>query len=529
MSRASSRPGAKLRAGLLILGALGLAGSGGCRCNKDTLAPVVFDDGANRAPIDANRVLVPPWRPPAVTQLDNGTLVHWLHEEGAQSFHVRVLLPTSIHADKLDAAGIDAALEALRLHLEARLRRIPATRLELTSRPGRIEIAVHGRDAEADRVLGALASSLAEAGNAKLLSVAQGKVLARHTQVAPSSEAAAALTTELLEIPLEHELAAKSDIVALSKGRLDRAWTTLTDPRDALVIVHSARPLPGSEAPSEARDEPAKEEAKVAGEPSEAEPEPEDTEDTERDPLAEALETLGARWKAPLLGFGSGKPAATVRLRGPEAKLRDRNTFLLTESRSAPLVVHEGKPEAGGRAIVVLGRIIPTPTPEDRMLARLCQRLMQERVDARLVTAGPLSVFAVRVRISPTDPVRSLKRIIERMQSFSAAEQTRGRLEQATNLWLGARVVDVSLQGEDWTTLWSQSIDLASEDREIYSALARDAQAMLEADPKQVQSFFATWMDPQGGEPGWTWVATGVDDNFSTKLGASLKLVEADE
>ena len=152
----------------------------------------------------------------------------------------------------------------------------------------------------------------------------------------------------------------------------------------------------------------------------------------------------------------------------------------------------------------------------------------REDLDVRLLVAGPYSILAIKVRVSPTDPISSLKKIIERMRAFIAAPQPRDRVAQAANLWLGARVVEASLTGEDWTSLWSESIELAGEDREIYVALARDAEAMLELSPEQIQAYMAKWFDPQGGEPGWVWVAAGVDDNFRTKLDVALDVVEVD-
>jgi hypothetical protein len=240
--------------------------------------------------------------------------------------------------------------------------------------------------------------------------------------------------------------------------------------------------------------------------------------------MSEAVARLGIRWKAPI-GFGSGKPEVTARLRAGAPK-RVANTYLLSEQAPASMHFHAGQPERGNRAVVMIGRVIPTPTMEARTLARLSQRLLQEELDVRLLVAGPVSVLAIKVRVSSTDPIASLQRIIERIQAFHAAPQPRERIEQAANLWLGARVVEASLSGEDWTSLWSESIDLATDDREIFVALARDAQAMLELEPEQVQAFMAQWFDPQGGEAGWMWVAAGVDDAFRAKLGATLRLVE---
>jgi hypothetical protein len=474
----------------LVSVVLAFALGSGCRCSKETLAPVDFDPGSDQYSVDPNRLLAPPWQPPIVAQLHNGALLHWLREDDNPAFHVRVLLPTAVHAEKLSAAATASALEAIELRLGPRLRRLPDARLELRSRPGRVEVAVHGRDVDAEALLEALTDTFADAGNPKLLAVAQGKVLARHRELGPSALASAALASMLLEHPLANEYAAKDDLVELSKNRLERGWSLLTNPRDAVVLVHTRR-------------------------------------DSEEEPMRAALERLGNRWKGPL-GFGSGKHAVTTRLRAePPKKVRD--SFLLTAEAGASMQIHAGKPERGNRAVVIIGRLIPTATIEERTLARISQRLLQEELDVRLVIAGPVSILAIKVRVSPTDPIDSLKKAIDRMRTFITTPQPRDRVQQAANLWLGARVVEASLTGEDWTSLWSESIDLAGEDREIYVALARDAEAMLELQPEQIQEYMAKWFDPPAGEPGWAWVAAGVDDNFRAKLDSTLELVEVAE
>ncbi len=485
MSR--SQATVRRKTSLLVAFALFGALAGGCRCRKETLSPVEFEAGSDRAPIDPNSVLAPPWQPPLVAQLDNGAVLHWLREPRNPAFHVRVLLPTAVDADKLSAAGTAAVVEAIELRLTARLRKIADSELDIRSRPGRIEVAVHGRDADAEALLAALADTLADAGDPKLLAVAQGKVLARHREADASTLAAAGLVATLLNHPIAHEYASKQDLVDLSRNRLERAWSLLIDPRDALVIVHSGR-------------------------------------DPEDETMSAAVARLGARWKSGL-ALGSGKPAVTLRLReDPPKKLP--GSFLLTEAQAAPMRIFPGKPERGGRAVVMLGRLIPTATIEQRTLARISQRLLQEELDARLLVAGPVSLLAVRVRVSPSDPVASIEKIIARMQAYGAEAQPGGRIDQAAKLWLGARVVEASLSGEDWTSLWSESIDLAGEDREIFVALARDAQTMLELEPEQVREYMATWFDPQAGEPGWVLVGAGIDANFRAKLGTRIQLVE---
>jgi hypothetical protein len=483
----SVRSSSVRRGRLLVAFTLAGALAGGCRCKQEVLSPIEFDTGSDRAPVDPNSVLAPPWEPPLVAQLDNGALLHWLREPENPAFHVRVLLPTSIDADKLSAAATTAVIEAIELRLAARIRRISDASFDLRSRPGRIEIAVHGRDGDAVALLEALALTLADAGDAKLLSVAQGKVLARHRAADPSTLAAAGLAALLLDLPIEHEYAAKQDLIDLSKKALERAWSEFVDPRDALVIVHSGR-------------------------------------DPQDEALSAALARLGSRWKSGGLGFGSGKSSVSERLRADPPKQR-RDTWVLTTSSPAPMRVFPGKPETG-RAVVMIGRLIPTPTAEDRALARISQRLLQEELDARLLVAGPISLLAIRVRVSARDPIASLDNIIARMQVYGAEAQPGNRIDQAANLWLGARVVEASLMGEDWTSLWSESIDLAGSDREIFGAMARDAQTMLELESEQVREYMAKWFDPQGGEPGWVLVGAGIDDDFRAKLGAKIELVD---
>ncbi len=468
-----------------------LVGGGGCRCKEETLAPIVFDDDSESGSLDLARVLAPAWQAPAISQLDNGALMHWLVEPGDPAFHLRVLLPTSVHADKLGAAGTSAVLEALELRLAIRLRRIEDAHYDLHSRAGRVEFAVHGRDRDAAALITAVADTLADAGDPKLLAVAQGKVVAKHREADASAMAAAGLVSVLLDYRLAHEYASKSDLVELNRPRLERAWTLLSDPRHCMVVVHSGRPA---------------------------------------EQLTDALGVLGSRWKIGVLG--SGKPTATLRLHADPPKQR-ANTWLfgptpaplqvLPDSTDLPL-----RPGASsrGRAVIMFGRLIPTESVEARALARISQRLLQEELDARLIVAGPISLLAVRVHVSEGDPWSEVLAAIERMQAMAGKPQLEPRIRQAADLWLGARMVDASVGGEDWTALWSESIDLAQEDREIFAALAREARTMLELDPEQIQAFQTKWLDPSAGEPGWVWVASGLTSTMRAKLAAKVELLD---
>jgi hypothetical protein len=474
---------ARLLLALVVLAPALLGGA--CRCKDETLAPVTFDDIDDAGPIDPSRVLAPPWTAPSVQQLDNGALLHWLVERDSPAFHVRVLMPTSIHADKLGAAGSAAALESLQLRLTARLRRIEDASFALEHRAGRVEFVVHGRDRDAALLLTAIADTLADAGDPKLLAVAQGKLVAKHREADSSALAGAGLISALFDYDLDHEYASKQDLVELGRARLERAWTLLSDPRHCLVVVHSSRT-------------------------------PEQ--------LAEPLALLGTRWKVGVLALG--KATATERLHADPPK-KTPQTWLFGES-GAPLHELPGTPDRRGRAVIMFGRLIPTASVEARALARLSQRLVQEELDARLLVAGPISLFAVRVHVSAAEPFAGVMDAIERMQAMATTAQPQPRIRQATDLWLGARVVEASLAGEDWTALWSESIDLAGEDREIFAALARESRAMLEVDAEQLRAFQAQWLDPRGGEPGWMWVASGLTPELRTKLAAKVDVVALD-
>ena len=150
--------------------------------------------------------------------------------------------------------------------------------------------------------------------------------------------------------------------------------------------------------------------------------------------------------------------------------------------------------------------------------------MLQEEVDARLVVAGDISLFSVRVPLTGRAPDVSVRKVIERLDRFAATEHQPERMRQATQLWLGARVIEASFEAEDWTSLWSESLDLANDDSDIGVALAKDARAMLEADPKSVREWQEKWLLPRGGEPGWAWVAAGVTPDIQEKLAELAQL-----
>lgn len=454
------------RLGLAVVAVLAL---GGCR-HKERLAPVDFNAEAAVGDVDREATLAPAWPAPIRAKLDNGAILQWLVETEAPVFNVRLVLPLRPEA-KLDAATTSVVAAALQIDLTRRLRRQGA-QVGVQQRAGRIELFIRGYDEDAQIILNTLTSALANRKPERVLAQAQGKTTASFRAPDASGRAAATLAATLLGLDPSAELAEKEAIVALARPRLEKGWQTLLDPKGSVIIVHAGR------APEE---------------------------------LSDAVRRLAGTWNS--RGLRSGSDGVLERVRGPAPG--KRGTRILAEPQ-APLVIVDAQTQ--GRPVLMFGRVIPTPTTKDRALARLTQRMLQEEVDARLVVAGDVSLFSVRVPLTGRAPDKSVAKVIERLDRFAATEHQPERMRQATQLWLGARVVEASFEAEDWTSLWSESLDLANDDTDIGVALARDARAMLEADPKTVRKWQEKWLLPRGGEPGWAWVAAGVTPEIQEKL-----------
>jgi hypothetical protein len=443
----------------------------GCR-HKDRLAQIDFAAEEAGEDVDAEATLAPPWPAAARATLDNGAILQWLEEEGSPALHLRLILPTTAQEQTPDAATTTVVVTAVQNELRRRLRRIDA-QVGVNHRPGRVELVVHGRAEDAARIITSLSLTLANKKPERVLAQAQGKVTAAYRSPDASGRAASALTAALLELDPLQESAGKQAVVSLGKQELTRAWTSLLDPRDAVLVVHAG---------------------------------------LSPESIADPIATLARQWQG--RGRHQTKDAvlARVRTRAPEGKRRTR----LSGDPKAKLLVLDA--DAEGRGIVMLGRVIRTKDPIDRAYARLTQRMLQEEVDARLLVAGELSLLSVRVPLSKRDPAKSLQQTLDRLERFASTEHQLERVRHAAELWLGARVVEISLEGEDWTSLWSESLDLAQDDASIGSALAVDARAMLDADQVKLRKWQEKWLRPGGGEPGWIWVAAGVDEETQGKL-----------
>lgn len=469
---------ARARAGLGVLALL--AGLAACKRSRAPIVEKVWDEAPPVGETEALASLAPPWPAPARAKLDNGLITFWLHEPAAPVSHVRLLLPVG-DAEPLRSAAVVSVLEAYISQTLASRGRNRGLSVQAERAPDRVEIVVHGATAETRRSLELLATVLSARTPTAGLEAARNDVLSRLPgPVTPDERATAVLVESLLGRPAGSQRAERAAVESASRDALLEGWRIVADPRRAVLVVHAG------------------EEAGI-----------------HRDTLA----TMAERWR------GQGRrrtiEQALPRLRAG-APVPDTSGRLLAEPASALTVV----PGPEGKAVLMLGRVLPTATTTERSLARLAQRLLQEELDARLVVHGPRSLFIVRVPLSSREPDRSTTEAIDALVALGSTRQPTQRLFQAAQLWLGARVVQASLDGEDWTALWSEAIDLSSRDEDITAALARDASGMLAPDPKALQQWMERWLDPRGGEPGWQWVVAGTSNADRRKLARIATLNE---
>jgi hypothetical protein len=484
--------------GVVAVLALGLAFGTGCR-RREPIKVEPFDEAATPAETEALGSLAPPWRAPERVVLANGLLVHWLHEDGLPAVHVRLLLPTHGLKAGLQGAAALVAVRALALELEALSPRL-AARTEMRSGVDRFEVAVHGVAGETGALLAGLTDVLAE-DPSRALVAGRRQALLELRPLDAEAQATSEVVAVLTGVDAARERIDRDTVSALTDKQLLDAWRALTDPRQAVLVVHAAGKLV--------------DEANTA-----------------------ASTDMGERWrqKVSLLGGNDAdaEPQALVRLR--RERPPGRSNKHVTKAPIAPL--KRVDPPNRGRGQLVLARTIPTANARERSLARVTQRRLQEFIDARLIVSGPWSIFTLHIPLTsagkpkkvvdllegtdppkdaasedgPEDPVirrlrRELTGIRDRLRERPLAQD----LFQAAQLWLGARMVAASVGGEDWTALWSESLDLAGGDGEIAAALARDAQAMLAATPEEAAAWQQRWLDFNTSEPGWAWVLVGAE------------------
>lgn len=442
---------------LVALCVLGAA----CKKNPPSVTPEVWDE----APLeDAKRdsgELAPAWPAPTRQELHNGLLQWWLHEPGAATSHVRLLLP--LH-DGPSSETVAVVAEATRHELTRRLGAKGVTTL-VEHGPSRIELVLHAPTPALAAVLERLATTLATDDPSAGLLAAQKRLAAARGLVDSTELAVSTLVAQLLP-DTPPGLVQPAALAELGRSALMTGWHRLLDPRRAVLFVHAGTP---------------------------------------RESHAGALQRLDERWRG--RGRGTSSGSAVARLRPPPPTLPASGQALHAGTSAPPLRVST-LPAVGG-GVVALGCVLPTPRPEDRTHARLAQRIAQEELDVRLTIAGGHALWIVVVPLSGSNADAELERALDHLSRLSQLRQPRQRLAQAARLWLGARMVQASLAGEDWTSLWSEAIDLADSDEAILHALGRDAGRMIDVDPDALQTWQHPRLDPRTATATWQWVVAG--------------------
>ncbi|HWB75971.1 MAG TPA: hypothetical protein VG755_13475 [Nannocystaceae bacterium] len=452
----------------LLLGTL--AAIAACKRTRAPKVTEVWDEEPVPEQADAIGALAPPWPAPVRGQLDSGLLTFWLHEVGTSASHVRLVIPTLRRAgDAPPAAAIAVVAEYIRAEWQHRtLKHGVAVRLE--HGPDRFEITASGTESKLTNTLAALGSLLASRAPNGL----EGQRARLENDAAARTSAELATAATIAKLLGTHDALDREALRELSRVELGELWPTMTDPRDAVLIVQSSRTA------------------------EEAKPE---------------LRRLATAWR------GTGRrellDQAAARLHR-NASPKSTGTRLLSAPVTAVEVV-EGT--SRGPGVLALGRTLSLDKTRDRSLARLAQRIAQEELDMSLTIAGKVGVVVVRTTITKSAPDRDLQRAVEQVAAFAQTRQPRQRLFQAAQLWLGARVVEASLAGEDWTGLFAKAIDLSDRDAEIAGALAKDAKTMLALGPEELHTWTKKWLDPRVGEPGWAWSAAGLDADTAAKIG----------
>ncbi len=441
-----------------------------CKRSRDPVVPEVWDEAPVPELAEALGRLAPPWPAPARATLESGLLTYWLRDDDASWAHVRLFVPDHDHPER-GGAPFDAIVTRLVVHALAdavrrRLGRVRAS-VRYERGAGRLELVLSGPADALPRLAGALATSLRGNTDPRSLDTALSRARAR---VARDGEgrtaldvATACVVGDLLGLRLDTQRVDASRAAAANPERMREAWSRMLDPRRCTLVVHA----PGN---------------------PEAMPE---------------LLAGFAAWTADARIATLGTSLARLRW-APQPAAAPKH---LMTSDSAPLRVAT-EPVRGG-AKLVLGRAIRTDTVQARATARLAQRVLAETMDARLAVCGPLAVFTINTPVTDRSVETRARGLADQLAAAGATRVPSQRLFTAAQLWLGARVVQASLDGEDWTALWSESMDLADTEADIPRALALDAAAMLSVEPAAVTRWIHEQLDPRSGETGWAWAVSG--------------------
>lgn len=455
----------------MLLGA-GAAVLAGCKRNKDPIVPEVWDEAPVPARAEALSKLAPPWPAPARGVLDSGLLTYWLTEPNAGTVHVRLMFPDHDGMPHT-AIATRTVLATLRNEVQRRTGRT-AVRVETAHRPGRLELSLHGTPRALPRMLSALGLALKPRGVSTRFDrrIVQARERVVRSSGAPSAMHIATSSTiaALLDVPLDTQRVDPALAKNTSAQTLREVWSSVLDPRRSCLVVHA---------------------------------------NTEPEPAW--LDALGP-WQGEGRRESLDDSVARLRWTIPQAE----NPQQIFTDGGAPLRLTAEA--VSGSARMVVGRRVDTKTPQLRAMARLAQRIAGESLDLKLTLAGPQGLFIASTSVTDQNAEARVQSLIEKLAGFGQARQPQQRLFQAAQLWLGARVVQASLNGEDWTQLWSEAMDLADDDAAIPQALAVDASHLLAIESEPLTAWMRSTLDPRLGTPGWQWSLAGASEKMERQL-----------
>jgi len=454
-----------------LLLSLGCAALVGCKRKREPITAEVWDEEPAIARAEAIGALAPPWPSPSRGQLDNGLITFWLHEPDSASMRIRLLVPTSAGGNAVPGEGVAVVAEHARFDWQRRVQKLGIA-VAIEHGPNRFELVATGSDERLAATLGALRTTLATQTPTGI----EGARERIGDQIPALGNLEAAASAALRRLIGTDDVVHADKLRGLSRAELHGHWQTLADPQRAVLVVHSGTPAESAKA---------------------------------------ELRKLAEAWRgAEKRGAGTTLvDQATARL-GRRAVPKSTGTRLLAQPPTPMIIAAGGK----GAPTLVLARTIALENARERAIARLAQRVAQEELDASLVISGNVAVFMVSANLGRSAVDKDVQRTVDELAAIARARQPRQRQFQAVQLWLGARVVESSLAGEDWTRLFATAIDLADADTAIAGALANDAKHQLDVGPDELEAWTRKWIDPRQGEPGWAWAAAGLDAAASKKI-----------
>jgi len=453
----------------------GVLAASACR-PKNTMKPVVFEALDPNSTAASDTAQAPRWGTIRPKRLASKASVLVLDEPGAASLRLRLLValePTQAAASTMVAAY--TAVDLLRTHL-----RLLRGQVRLEFGADRLEFFVEGSAANGKEILDALERTFEQTPKNRQFAATRGRLLGELPRPDTTAFAIAGATSAVLERPLKTQLVSPEWLVGLESDEINEAWDRTFSSDRTLLIVHA---------------------------------------DVARINIGPSIKKFGADWPRKI-AFGNLFRGLTNVIDVFHTPGRRERKTKLSLRKSPPRIVSVAPPtgDLKGRPTLVIARLLTLPSTQDRALARLTQRHLQTALDVRLSIEGTKGLWLYRISLDPEQPAASVAREVARIQREVERLPQRWELEQATSLWLGARLVEASLDGDDWTGMASEALSLSEKDTEIATSLGRDAAAMGEISPEVLHEFALGQVLPARDDPEWRWVVVGADDQSVEKM-----------